>query len=107
LGSEEKKYPAVCGLPKRLGMTVGGKVHTGPRPYEGDVESLIGQALRPRTMRWVTNSSEKGEREDEKGRRFFVGSAKREPERTKSPREQGSHLGLNLQGAEIRLFSWD
>jgi hypothetical protein len=107
LGSEEKKYPAVCELPKRLGTTVGGKVHTGPRPYEGDVESLIGQALRPRTMRWVTNSLEKGEREDEKGRRFFVGSAKREPERTKSPREQGSHLGLNLQGAEIRLFSWD
>jgi hypothetical protein len=58
-------------------------------------------------MRWVTNSSEKGERENGKGRRFFVGSAKREPERTKSPREQGSHLGLILRGAEIRLFSWE
>jgi hypothetical protein len=58
-------------------------------------------------MRWVTNSSCKGEREKEEGRRFFFGSAKRRPERTKSPREQGSHLGLNLQGAEIRLFSWD
>lgn len=58
-------------------------------------------------MRWVTNSSFKGERENEKGRRFFVGSAKREPERTKSPRKQGSHLGLILRGAEIRLFSWE
>ena len=58
-------------------------------------------------MRWVTNSLSKGERENEKGRRFFVGSAKREPERTKSPRKQGSHLGLILRGAEIRLFSWE
>jgi hypothetical protein len=58
-------------------------------------------------MRWVTNSSCKGEREDGKGRRFFVGSAKREPERTRSPRKQGSHLELILQGAEIRLFSWE
>jgi hypothetical protein len=93
---EEKKYPAVCDLLKRLGTTVGGKVQTGPRPYEGDVESLKGQALRPRELRWVTNSAFKGEREDEKGRRFFVGSAKRKPERTKGPREQGSHLGLNI-----------
>jgi hypothetical protein len=58
-------------------------------------------------MRWVTNSSWKDERGDEKGRSFFVGSAKGEPERTKCPREQGSHLGLILQGAEIRLFSWE
>jgi hypothetical protein len=58
-------------------------------------------------MRWVTNSSSKSEREDGKGRRFFVGSAKGAPERTKRPREQGSHLGLTLQGAEIRLFSWE
>jgi hypothetical protein len=58
-------------------------------------------------MRWVTNSSFKGERENEKGRCFLVGPAKREPERTKGPREQGSHLGLTLQGAEIRLFSWE
>jgi hypothetical protein len=71
------------------------------------VESLRGQALRPRKLRWVTNSACKGEREDGKGRRFFVGSAKGKPERTKSPREQGSHLELNLRGAEIRLFSWE
>jgi hypothetical protein len=71
------------------------------------VELLRGQSLRPRTLRWVTNSTCKGERENGKGRGFSVGSAKRRPERTKSPREQGSHLGLNIQGAEIRLFSWE
>jgi hypothetical protein len=60
---EEKKYPAVFDLPKRLVATVGEKVQTGPRPYEGDVESLGGQALRLRSMRWVTNSSSKSERE--------------------------------------------
>jgi hypothetical protein len=65
--TEEKKYPAVCDLLKRLGTTVGGEVQTGPRPYEGDVELLRGQALRLRTMRWVTNSSEE-EREGEIGR---------------------------------------
>jgi hypothetical protein len=32
---------------------------------------------------------------------------KREPERTKGPRKQGSHLELILRGAEIRLSSWE
>lgn len=32
---------------------------------------------------------------------------KGEPERTKGPRKQGSHLELILRGAEIRLSSWD
>jgi hypothetical protein len=73
-GTEEKKYPAVCDLLKRLGTTVGGKVQTGPRPYEGDVELLRGQALKLRTMRWVTNSSEEeqeGERKRETLFRWF------------------------------------
>jgi hypothetical protein len=72
--TEEKKYPAVCDLLKRLGTTVGGKVQTGPRPYEGDVELLRGQALKLRTMRWVTNSSEEeqeGERKRETLFRWF------------------------------------
>jgi hypothetical protein len=54
-----------------------------------------------------TTSSRKGERGKEEGRSFFFGSAKGVPERAKGPGEQGSHLGLNLQGAEIRLLPWE